>query len=153
MPKPLTEAQLINIRISFHTRHLSAFNAGFENVTRCFDRYKNGNTLEEHEKISLRDYALVRSIAALENHTEHLEAQNLSGLSEGIKKCCEVVSFLEQQHPGTQFKLTLFIDQDQGLPTLTTQGLLDFYRSLSKFVSCAPRDSLQPEEGVRPRKG
>lgn len=144
------DPKYIQIFIAFHTRHLQEFDAFFDKLSHCFDRVKKGETLEEVDKISFREYAILRSIAALKRVNEHLESHHLVGLQDKVNACHDIVLFLEEKKAGQPFKLGLFIDQDD-TSRFTEERLRRFYTDLNRLV-CLRFEGPTERPTIKPQK-
>lgn len=141
----------IQIFIAFHIRHLQEFDVFFDKLSHCFDRVKQGETLEEADKISFREYAILRSIAALKRVMEHLEDHHVTGLQDKINACHDIVIFLEEKKAAQQFKLGMFIGQDKA-SRLTEDKLASFYTDLNRLV-CLRFEGPDDHPTNKPQKG
>lgn len=151
MSRPRNEAEFITLYITFHTRHLQEFNTFFDKLSTCFEKVKNGDALEEREKLSFKEYAILRSIAALKVYIEHLDSHQLADLHDKVGACHDIVSFVEQKKGGPHFKIGMFIEADKKEAVFNEVALHDFYISLRQLVSFS-LDGPLPDATIKPHK-
>jgi hypothetical protein len=150
MPQELTDAQFIEKCIRFYTRHSQAFEHVYPNVLSRFDKIRKGEKLEEDEKISFKDFALVYSIALLKPYRDHLPSYQLSELIDKVDQCHNIIHFFEKKEPGQHFKLAVFMEAEQKHAHFDREALNHYFASLAKLVSFTLQDGLKKETSIKP---
>src|SRR5687767_14287909 len=90
---------------NFRTRYLKEFNEFFTTIVQNFEKILQGKELDCTEKGTLKQYGILREIAALSPYTDLFDEKMLNQLPiKTIHKCKEIVDHFERQKEEHHFK-------------------------------------------------